>query len=106
MNKHRKNLLSILIWLTVGFLFWYATHPYVKINIKDNATKQYVDNPGIVSSELTMIAGPGTGGGGPLLYSLSSPRLITVTSNTYGYKEKTVRLYLIPGLNYTIWINK
>lgn len=60
----------------------------------------------VFDSEITMIAGPGTGGGGPLIYSLLVPRYLTVTSNTYEYKEKTIKLFLIPGMSYTILLDK
>jgi hypothetical protein len=107
MYKIRKHFSTIMLIIILGSMLWYVTHLFVRIDIKDNITKQYVKEPGIVlNPEQTLIAGPGTDGRGPLVFSLFVPKLINITSQVNGYKDKTVKLFLFPGRSYTIWVDK
>jgi hypothetical protein len=107
MYKIKKHFSTIMLIIILGSMLWYVTHLFVRIDIKDNVTKQYVKEPGIVlNSELTPIAGPGTDGSGPLVFSLFVPKVLNITSHVNGYIDKTVKLFLIPGRSYTIWVDK
>ncbi|MDT3697972.1 MAG: hypothetical protein RO469_00980 [Thermincola sp.] len=77
------------------------------INLKDSVTKKYVVDPNIqASTGLTQIAAPGTGGAGPMIYSVSFPRFASIIAKTSGYKEKNVRLFLFPGMSYDIMLER